>query len=238
MLALIIDDEKKSRELLHGLVVEYCPEIKSIMEAGDIKSAVQQMRTKMPDLVFLDIEMPEENGFNLFNYFPSFSFEVIFITAYDKHALKAFEYAAIDYILKPINVDRLMRSVSRVVANRIQKTQQNPPTILNRLAIPTLQGFKIIGLHEVIYCRAERNYTLVILEGGEKEMVSKNLGKFEALLDEQQFVRVHRSFIVNINKVRQFIKGKNPLIELSDGSQLEVSANRREALLQRLKIID
>lgn len=243
MLALIIDDEKKSRELLRGMLQEYCTEVSTIREAEDVKSAVKIIEQETPNVVFLDIEMPEENGFKLFKHFPSFSFEVIFVTAYNEHALQAFEYAAIDYILKPISIERLVRSVKRAASRFPVPTTPPPPTQPkinpnNRLAIPTLNGFRIISLQEILYCQAERNYTLVFLEGGEKLMVSKNLGKFERLLDPSLFLRIHRSFIVSFNKIKQFRKGKTPIIILSDDIKLEVSANKKDELLKRLQIID
>ncbi len=235
MRAIIIDDEVKSRKLLRELIIAYCPQITKLDEAETVQKAAHIIRAQSPDLVFLDIEMPEENGFQLFQHFPNFSFDVIFVTAYHQHALKAFEYAAIDYLLKPLDIERLARAVRRVSEHRQRQSVRATP---DRMAIPTLNGFKIIAMKDILYCQAERNYTIVKLESGERIVASKNLGKFERLLDGQQFLRIHRSFVVNLRKISQFIRGKAPIIKLTDGTQLEVSSSRKDSLLHHLNIVE
>ena len=245
MKGLIVDDETRSRRLLQGLCEEYCDDLEIIGLAGSVSEAKILIEEEEPDLVFLDIRMPIESGFELLKYYNNdFSFEVIFTTAYDEYALEAFNFAAIDYLLKPIEIDELVRAVIRVKALRNSSPQPEKFEFLQELlvaqkiekiALTTNDGFTFVNHQDIIRCEASSNYTTVVLIDGTSYLITKTLGHFEKLLFEKDFFRIHKSHLVNLHTVRKFIKSKKGgIIETTDGKQIEVSSRKRERLLDRL----
>lgn len=245
MRALIVDDELKSRELMKALIQDFCKNVEIVAEAIDVKDALKAISKYDPDLVFLDIEMPEEDGFVLLEHYDgNLPFEVIFTTAYDEFALRAFDFSATDYLLKPINVERLQQSIEKVRTkkNSLQNgellkllkgnlSKELPETI----ALPIENGYTIVKVKDIVLCKAEGAYTNVFIKDDKVYMSSRGLSKFQELLQDSDFLRVHRSYLVNLLEVTQYIRGKNPLLVLSNGDKVEVSSTKKEILLQHLR---
>jgi len=245
MKCIIVDDEARSRRLLQALCDEYCEGLEIIGLANSVSEAKKLIAEEEPDLVFLDIRMPVESGFELLKFYDNdFSFEVIFTTAYDEYAVEAFQFAAIDYLLKPIEIDKLIKAVEYVKELRNHSPQPEKFEFLQELlavqkiekiALATTDGFTFVHHKDIIRCEAESNYTTVTLMDGNTHLITKTLGHFEKLLFEKKFFRIHKSHLVNLHAVRKFIKSKKGgLVETVDGIQVEVSSRKREELLERL----
>lgn len=245
MKGIIVDDEARSRRLLQALCMEYCDGLEIIGLADSVSEAKKLIAQEMPDVVFLDIRMPVESGFELLKFYDNdFSFEVIFTTAYDEYAVEAFQFSAIDYLLKPIDIDELVKAVESVNELRDHSPQPEKFEFLQQLltaqkiekiALTTTDGFTFVNHKDIIRCEAESNYTTVVLMDGTTHLITKTLGHFEKLLIEKDFFRIHKSHLVNLHTVRKFIKSKKGgLVETVDGIQVEVSSRKRGELLERL----
>ncbi len=235
MNVLIVDDERKSRELLQAMLRSFCKEITHISLAPETKTAKDILDSHNIDLVFLDIEMPNENGIEFLATYDILPFEVIITTAYEKYALDAFHQGACDYLLKPYNPERLVLAFNRILKNIEYRTKKEAH--LDKISIPTMHGFSILKTDEIEYLKAEGNYTKVHLTNGTSILVSKNLKRFEDQLLQNHFIRIHRSSIVNINEITGYLKGKTAQITLSSGKHLEVSNSKREEVISILNII-
>ncbi len=239
--AIIIDDESSSRETLKVMLSKYCPTVQLVESISSIKEAVPLIQEHKPRIVFLDIEMPQENGFKLFDYVPNPDFEVIFTTAFDKYALKAIKFAALDFLLKPIDLEELQAAIKKVdqrpksTNNRqqIRVLQENLNQQFHKIALPTLEGFIFIKLNEIIRLESEGNYTTFYLKDTKPQIVSKPIKEFEQLLEDFNFQRVHRSHILNLNYIRQFHRGKHPKIITVDKAEITLSPIRKDAFLQK-----
>ncbi|NOQ71573.1 MAG: response regulator [Crocinitomix sp.] len=216
--AIIVDDERSAREILSGLVVRFCPQLKIVDKCTGLKEAVESIKKNKPALVFLDIEMPNYAGYEIVSFFEEIDFEIIFVTAYDQYAIKAFEVSAVDYLLKPVTIDRLKASVARFVEKQKRtnshksytalKDNINSP-ILSKIIIPHLGSQKIIPISTILAFEAKEAYSTIHLLNGEKYMVSKNLKHFENLLEENgTFFRSHKSWLVNISRVKTYSKSQ------------------------------
>jgi two-component system LytT family response regulator len=241
--AIIIEDEKDSRAILNTLLTKYCNDIEVIAEAENVREGVNLINLLSPDLVFLDIEMPFENGFHLFNYFEEVNFEVIFTTAYDEYALKAFRFAALDYLLKPINLEELRDAITRVNKKedqagysnvRIQTMVYNLDHNFQKIALPILNGLVFVDLDDIIYLEADNNYTVVHTINN-KHVVSKTLREYEAILNSVGFFRVNRSNLINAKFLKNYIKNTPPSIELIDGTKFQLSNSRKKDFLGFIK---
>ncbi len=241
--SILVDDEKHGRENLAGILKQYCPNIKILGEANSVVSAIQLMKKQTPDLVFLDIEMPKANGFQLLEHFKTINFEVIFVTAYDNYAIKAIRFSAADYILKPINYKDLKAAIEKVVL-RIQQKEENArikELIRNskqpgnpRIGLPTGDRIEFVDVKNIIHCKGEGNYTHIYLE--EKHLlVAKTLVEFEELLTEFGFVRTHKSHLVNLKHVRAFLRNDGGMLQLSNNETVSISRRRKEVVLDKLK---
>ena len=246
--AIIIDDENGARVTLKTLLEEYCPDIEIIGECSNVPEGALMINKKNPDLVFLDIEMPEYNGFELFDFFKEINFEVIFVTAYSQYAIRAFEVSAIDYILKPVEVDSLKNAVEKVKqkkdqANIIQRLELMKDTYggneIKKIAFPMSDGLLFADLNEIILFEADRAYTHVYMKNGSKITVSKPMRTFEDLLTEKPyFFRPHRSHLININFIKKYVKGDAELI-MDNGITVSISREKKhdfEELLRSLKL--
>jgi len=245
MKGIIVDDEARSRRMLKSLCEEYCEELEIIGLAGSVSEAKELIAKEEPDVVFLDIRMPLESGFELLKHYNNdFAFDVIFTTAYDEYALEAFQFAAIDYILKPIEIDALITAVNKVKELRNFTPQPEKFKFLQELllsqkiekiALTTADGFTFVNYGDIIRCEGESNYTTVILSDKSSHLITKTLKHFEDLLLEKHFFRIHKSHLVNLHAVRKFIKSKKGgIVEMNDGKEVEVSSKKREELLKRL----
>jgi two-component system LytT family response regulator len=206
--------------------------------------ALHAIRQYTPDLLFLDVEMPGMNGFEMLEQLPAVNFEIIFTTSYDQYALKAIRFSAIDYLLKPIDEAELKTAVQKVIRRSqkpiaeqleilLQKINQ-PSTPVNKIALPTMEGFQMIKIDSVISCESDSNYTILRLKHDKKIVVCRNLSDIEELLEEHSFARVHRCHLVNLNEVEKFVKGEGGYLIMSDGSMIDVSRNKKDYLLKKI----
>lgn len=243
---MIVDDEPGNIITLVELLKGYCPDVMVSGTAENIRSAEEMIRNEKPDLVFLDIEMPYGNGFDLLEKIRPVDFEVIFVTAFDNYAVKAFRYAAIDYILKPVNIVELQGAVDKVVKRFAEKSINNKVELLlsslknnqpelKRIALPTQEGLQFESYADILYLEANANYTFVHIKNGQKYLVSKTLGDFEGILPAADFCRIHNSFIININYIRQYYKGRGGYVVMENGTNIEVSVRKKESFLSKFK---
>jgi len=241
--AILIDDEAHCLDTLSILLKDYCPEVDIQEVCPSAKNALVAIEKLQPELVFLDIEMPVMNGFELLEQFKEIKFSVIFTTSYDQYAIKAIRFSALDYLLKPIDPKELMIAVHKAA------TLKNPPTSeqlkmlmdqlhhkenrFTKIAVPTYEGYELIPAENVIRCEADDNYTHIFLKNRNKITACRTLKEMEEQLDDfKYFIRVHHSYLVNLNEVTKYIRGEGGYLVMSDGSTVNVSRSRKEALLK------
>lgn len=243
--ALLIDDEKHSLESLQIELGQHCPEVEVVDACKGSKAGLQGILTHKPDLIFLDIEMPGMNGFELLDKVRDIPIDVIFTTAYDEYAIKAIKVSAMDYLLKPIDVTELKRAVTRVAEKKqTDHSQQKLEVLLTniqnanhgfqKLAIPTLSGLNFVNVSDIIYCEADGNYTTIHTRSGDKHVISKTMKETEELLSNPGFFRTHQSFLVNLNCIKEYIKGSGGQLVLQNGAIIQVARARKEALMQMI----
>jgi len=243
--ALIIDDEAMACDMLEYLVRKHVPVITAIKKATGAAEGLRLIESFQPQLLFLDIQMPFMNGFELLRALPAYDFSVIFTTAYDKYAVKAIRFSALDYLLKPVDAEELKAAVQRFAVHRKQKMeveelyrnfmdnlQQKQPGKY-RLALYTAQGIRLVEPAEVLYCCADNNYTWFYCTDGKNILVSKTIKEYEDILKEHHFLRVHKSYLVNFHFVRGFTHDNRLL--LTNGVYIEVSRRRKPDVLELLK---
>ena len=238
----IIDDEPDSITLLQLQLEQHCPTIEVIHSCTSSKNALQEIERLGPDLLFLDIEMPVMNGFELLEKLSHLSFSVIFITAYNQYAFKAFRFNAVDYLVKPIDANDLIEAVAKA-ANRAKPTQAQLSQMqrqlrgepATRIAIPGQQGgISFINLNDIIYSEASNNYSKLILADGSLFLISKTLKDVQQVLEEEHFLRVHRQYIVNLNHVKQFNRNEG-VLTMNNGHHIPIARNQKERLIERYK---
>lgn len=238
MKTLIVDDEKNARLALRGIVEENFPSIEIIGESNDIPSAVKMINKHKPELVFLDISMPGYSGLELFKFFDEneIHFKVIFVTAHSEYAVNAFELSAVDYILKPIQIAALQRAIQKVNQNKAEnlKALQDNFEIdaPKRIALQTGEGILFIKFEDIIYLKADGSYTHFFADNHPKITVSKRIADYERLVDMGPFIRIHRSHIVNYNRIQKIIKQDGGSVIMDNKTQLSISANKKAELLQ------
>ena len=236
--AAILDDEVKGSKLLTHKLDVFEDELQVVAVFNDAEKAAKAISQLDIDVLFLDVEMPGLNGFQVLEQLGAFDFEVIFTTAYDTYTLDALRLSAVDYLLKPVDEDELLLAITRLkkrvaekAAHKEIKKEEKPK---NRLALPTAEGVYIVDKANIIRVEAMSNYSVFILTDAKKIVVSKTLKEYESALDADNFMRVNRSVIVNLNFVVKYRKGDGGTLELSDGAEIEVSTQKKEALLQKL----
>ncbi len=245
--AIIIDDEQNNIEGLHNLLRNYCPGINVVGTASDTNSAFELIKRLGPQLVFLDIEMPFGNGFDLLERLMPVQFEVIFVTAFDKYAIRAFKYAVVDYLLKPVSIDELQKAVERVKQRITEKVFNNridflirnyreKTNELKKIGLPSSDGILFEDIENIVRLEAEGNYTYVFISGKKKELVTKSLKEFEEILPAAVFCRLHHSHIVNLCYVKKYYKGRGGYVELNDGTTVEVSSRKKDEFLEKFRI--
>lgn len=246
--AIIIDDEEGARFTLSTLLEEYCPNVSIVAQCSNVPEGVLAINKHTPDIVFLDIEMPEYNGFELVEFFKIVDFEIIFVTAYSQYAIRAFEVSAVDYLLKPVEIEQLQAAVEkasqkRTQANIMQRLDLMKSTYngdeIKKIALPMSDGLMFVDVAEIILFEADRAYTQVFLKNGSKITVSKPMRIFEDILENRQFIfRPHRSHLININYIKKYVRGDG-MIFMDNGVALPVSRERKqefEALLKELRM--
>ncbi|MBS4063869.1 MAG: response regulator transcription factor [Chitinophagaceae bacterium] len=245
---IIVDDEPKNRRVLMELLSRYCPEVTIIGDAGSLTEAVTLIHKSTPDLVLLDIEMPGGNGFDLIDKLKPINFEVIFVTAFDAYAIKAFKYSALDYLLKPVNIEEMQKSIAKVLERihlksvnmRLMNLSENRSSGESENQKMALQipgkDLEFVNIADILYFESNGGYTNIFAETGRKYISSRTLKDFEELLPDSIFFRIHHSCLVNIKKVSKYLKGRGGSVEMVNGKQLEVATRRKEELLVRLKV--
>lgn len=235
--AILVEDEANSREILRNYLEKYCPRVDLAGEASSIKEGLKLIEKNDLDLVFLDIEMPFGNAFDLLEKVPDRNFETVFVTAYDNYAKDALNSHAAYYLMKPINIDELIKAVDYVLEvkekeNALQEKVLNTNTkgIEGKLTLPQQDGFQVLNVSDILYCRADDNYTEIYLEN-KKILVSKTLKYFEEALSDFPFARIHKSYLVNVNEVVKYRKGKGGSVVVSNGKELLVSASKKKDFL-------
>jgi two-component system LytT family response regulator len=242
--AIIVDDEPNCCKTLLLLLNRYCPQVQVTGTFYNGLEALSSIKKTTPDIVFLDVEMPKMNGFEMLQELPWINFHLIFTTSYDQYALKAFRFSAIDYLLKPIDREELQNAVQKVLQRSekpmaeqlrilLQKAYE-PAAPISKIALPTMEGLQMILIDSILYCESDDNYTTIISRGNKKWMVSRTLKEVEEMLEDHSFVRVHRSFLVNLNEIEKYIKGEGGYLIMSDGSTIDVSRSKKEVLLKKL----
>lgn len=237
--AVIVEDEARSIAVLKQLLTTYFPHITVTSTVGSVVEAVSAIREIKPDIIFLDIELPDGSGFQVLEAFPQTILPVIFTTAFGHYAIKAIRNRAIDYLLKPIDVDELLAAINKighVSSNLVSDTynsKTNNPKNDNRLALPTWEGLIFVSEEEILYCEADRNYTTVHLNNSESILVCKPLNYFEELLPSKAFCRTHHSFLVNTMHIQRYIKGRGGYVIMRNGAKVEISIRLKNNFLER-----
>lgn len=250
---LIIDDESKSRKSLVQKIADYCPELEVVGEAFNGEEGLVAIKQHQPDLIFLDIEMPKMNGLQMLEQLDNFEGAIIFTTAYNEYAIKAFKFSAFDYLLKPIDIQELKLSITRLIKIKANKAaakqssaQQDQLSLLlqhlngsadppKKIAIHTQEAMFFFDFDEIIRFEANSNYTFIYFVNGNKMLATKTLKEFEELLPEKQFFRVHHSSIIHLKYVRKYIKSDGGSIEMIDGAMVDISRRKKDDFLQIIK---
>jgi len=239
---IIIDDEHNAVEFISSVIADHCPELEIAGKAYNVDEGIRKIEELKPDLVFLDVEMPNGTGFDLLAHFPEKDFDVVFITAFNHYAIKAIKFSAVDYILKPLNITEFINAVKKVLQKRSESKHQGDDSIKvlmenlrssvpSRLAIPTSEGMEYLNPKEIIRIEADRSYSWFFLTGDRKILVSKNLKEFQDLLGDRSFFRSHNSHLINLKFVRKFVRKEGGFIEMTDGEQIPISRNRKDIFL-------
>lgn len=242
--SIIVDDEAYSIEALQLELSMNCPEVEVIKTFQDPLLAIPYLNSNALDLLFLDIQMPAMNGFDVLKALDKVDFEVVFVTAFDNYALQAIKVSAMDYIMKPVVGSELKEAVEKVEKSKaLRQTQKQVDFLLtnlemgagginSKIALPTSKGLDFVSISEIHYCQAEGNYTSIHTINGEKYLISRTLGEFESMLNHPQFFRSHKSYLVNLNYIKQYLKGAGGIIVLKDGTQIQVARSRKDQLIE------
>jgi two-component system, LytTR family, response regulator len=243
--SVIIDDEENSSAALKGKLQGYVPEVRIEAICNNGIDGIKAIESLRPDIVFLDIEMPKMNGFSMLQEITYRDFELIFVTAYDHYAIKAIRFSALDYLVKPVEIEELKQAIERVMQIRLQQSSNQRLELLlenlggklqhpQRIAIPTSSGLELLKLERIVYLEASINYTHFFLQDGRKYTVSRTLKDFEELLPASIFIRIHNSYIINKNFAERYIRGEGGQVLLSNGIVLDISKRKKEAFLKAL----
>jgi two-component system LytT family response regulator len=242
---VIVDDEQDAVEFINSIIGEYCTSLEVVAKANNVIQGVAAIKDNKPDLVFLDVEMPNGTGFDLLAQFPEKDFDVVFITAFNHYAIKAIKFSAVDYILKPININEFIDAVNRVVKKRSERSTQGNENLKilmenlrsslpSRLAIPTADGMEYLNPKDIIRIEADRSYSWFFLTGGRKILVSKHLKEFQELLSDRYFFRSHNSHLINLKYVKKFVRREGGYIEMTDAAMIPISRNRKDLFLAHM----
>jgi two-component system LytT family response regulator len=252
MKAIIVDDEEGSVTTLEMLIKKYCPEVNIVATFLDPMKAIAEIDNYIPDILFLDIEMPYANAFDLLDKLAPVNFEVIFVTAFNNYALKAIKYAAVDYLLKPVSIEELKFAIGKAekqlelrhhyyenirVSGLLQNLKQSDKGS-HKITLPTKNGFEVEEAKNIVYLEASAGYTLLVMNTGNQILVSKGLKEFEEMLADNIFVRVHHSYIVNIQYVKEFVKGRGGTICMKNGDKIEVAVRKKQDFLDKLGLLN
>ena len=242
---LIVDDEENVREALSRMLQLYSEDTQLTGAHGSISSAVKAIKENKPDILLLDIEIGKESGFDIFKHFPKPDFKIIFITAYQQYAVQAFRFAALDYLLKPVNPDQLIDALKKAFdaidrekfSLKIDSFIHNVSAISNRskkIVLKTADNMHVVNVNDIMYCESDRSYTTFFMADKSRIMVSQTLGDYEDMFDEYGFIRIHKSYLVNLQFIKRYEKGEGGKIILNDNSSIPVASRKKEQLLELL----
>ncbi|MBL7764717.1 MAG: response regulator transcription factor [Chitinophagaceae bacterium] len=249
MRVIIVDDEITSSQVLENLIQNYLPDLQILAICTKPAEAIEKLEQLRPDLVFMDIELPGMTGFDVLDKVQQKTFDIIFTTAHSQYGIKAIQFSAIDYLLKPIQIDELKDAVNRVKAHKsvdnpierikfllenIQLLNNNNP--FHRVALPTMEGLKFVNTQDIVRCTSSNNYTTVFMRNGEKILISRTLKDVEGIFGNQDFCRVHNSHLVNVSYIHKFLKGDVNAVVMSDGVEVEVSRRKKDELIRMLNL--
>lgn len=241
--AVIIEDEQKARRILQTLLQEHCPEVEVKDAVEDVPHGVKAIVKHKPDVVFLDIELPGFSGFELTDFIDDVNFEIIFTTAYSQYALKAFEMSAVDYLLKPIQIEQLKAAVDKAkkrkgqnLGDKLQVLKENlSPTGTKKIALPIAEGYLFVEQNEIVYMEADNTYTTIYFTNGNKVLVSRSLGEFVELIGSAEFYKPHRSYYINLNHIRQFNKQDGGSLIMDNGHTVYIARDKKHEFLEMMQ---
>ncbi len=245
--AIIIDDEKRAQNLLKAMLSDYCSNVAILDCCGDLPTGIEAIKKHKPDIVFLDIEMPEHSGLEILNFLDSdeIPFDIVFVTAYSEFAVDAFKLSAADYLLKPINADNLVKAVTRITKRKEKTGNKQVISALKnnlednsvkKIAITVGQGVKLIDLVDLVYMKADRSYTDVVLKNEQQFIVSKNLGQFEEALEPcSNFIRINKSHIINLDFISEINKSEGGYITLNNKHEIAISLEKRDLIMKLIE---
>lgn len=237
---ILIDDEPDNVRLLALQLERHCPQVDVVAQVTTAEEGLRDIRTLRPDLVFLDIEMPRMNGFQLLEQLEEIPFALVFVTAYDQFALKAFRFSALDYLLKPVDLAELQSAVRKAERRQHPDPRQlellrsqyrgTPPS---KIAVPQQNGVTFVELNEIIYAEADSNYTKLILSNGRSHLLTKTLREVQEVLEARNFLRVHRQYLVNLDHIKRYVRGEGMYLVLSNDASIPVARNQKDRLVER-----
>jgi len=243
--AIIVEDEKRSVDTLRGLLMRYCPSVQVVAEANGYREGIEKIRLHKPDVIFLDIQMPDGSGFKILEQINDIDFEVIFTTAFDQFAIKAIKYSALDYLLKPIDPIELRAAVEKLAKKKagsasgrnIQALLDNvksPDEDPHKIVLSTAEKIHVVEIDDILRCESDNYYTHFYFANGTKLLISKTLKENEELLSHHNFIRPHKSHLINIKHIKSFVKQEGGFIVMSDGSEVPVSRRKKEKIMEIL----
>lgn len=242
--AIIIDDEEEGRSTLTNMLHNFCKNVKVVAEADSVLTGIEIIQKNECDILFLDIQLQDGTGFDILEKTDRHDFKIIFVTAYDQYAIKAFKFSAFDYLLKPIDPEQLIETVKKIESNKSSEnyTDEVKTLISNQkkiktIALPSFEGIRFIKMNNIIRCESESNYTKFFLASKEEILITKTLKEYDELLSTMNFCRVHQSHLINMNHVDRYIKGEGGTIIMTDGSEIEVSRRKKDEFLKRMMSI-
>ncbi len=242
MKAIVVDDEAKSRNTLISSIKTYTPEIEVVDDAASVVEALKKIREHQPDLLFLDVQLPDGSGFDILELLPKLNLKVIFVSAYDKYAINAFKFSAIDYLLKPIEPELLIKAVEKSKKEDKLVSLEGKLNVLlsnrnkiEKIALPSLNGLELVKVEDIIYCEADSNYTIFHLVDGQQILISRSLKEYDDILTPQGFYRIHQSFLIRLSFVKKYIKGEGGSVILENGKHLEISRRRKDGFLKAIQ---
>jgi two-component system LytT family response regulator len=244
---ILVDDEPRGISTLRHMLEMNCPDVKIIDDCGSADEAREKIELLKPNLVFLDIVMPGKTSLQMLNELPSIDFEIIFVTAHNEYTIQAFKFSAVDYLLKPVDEDLLTEAVkkaekriagaslSKNVQTLIHNVQKKHSPFEMKLCIPSLKGFQVVEIENIIYCEAESSYTIFHLTNNQKITASKSIIEYEMLLQDSGFLRVHKSFMINMHHIKEYQRGEGGTVVLSNNLEVEVSRRKKDAFIAKMK---
>lgn len=241
--AIIVDDEEDGREGLRLAIRNFCPNVNLLAVCSSAEEGIECISRHAPDLVFLDVQMPQKSGFDLLKELSPINFKVIFVSAFDKYAIKAIKFSALDYLLKPVDIDELVSAVNKVNDSmprsmfQIQSAWNNVQHRsgkIDRLAVATFDGIDFFRTNDIIFCKADGNYTHLYLVDKAVRLVTKNLKDFENILQDSGFCRVHHSFLINLAHVQKYVRGEGGYVLMTNDHQVEISRRKKDEFMRLL----